>query len=111
MFCWAGWKSDWRRNAGDAGDELHVARLDGKLMRRPFFHLSFRGASTQRHLHFAPSRVSYLSARSWTLFLVCVTLLLATIFLSACTRQQRIVVGCKNFTEQIILGELIAQQI
>jgi glycine betaine/choline ABC-type transport system substrate-binding protein len=31
--------------------------------------------------------------------------------LSACTRQPRIVVGCKNFTEQIILGELIAQQI
>ena len=32
-------------------------------------------------------------------------------FLSACNRQPRIVVGCKNFTEQIILGELIAQQI
>ena len=31
--------------------------------------------------------------------------------LSACTRQPRIVVGCKNFTEQIVLGELIAQQI
>jgi glycine betaine/choline ABC-type transport system substrate-binding protein len=31
--------------------------------------------------------------------------------LSACNRQQRVVVGCKNFTEQIILGELIAQQI
>src|SRR5215472_8568248 len=29
----------------------------------------------------------------------------------ACHRDQRIVVGCKNFTEQIILGELIAQQI
>ena len=33
------------------------------------------------------------------------------LFLPACTRSPRIVVGCKNFTEQIILGELIAQQI
>jgi len=33
------------------------------------------------------------------------------VFLPACTRHPRIVVGCKNFTEQIILGELIAQQI
>jgi glycine betaine/choline ABC-type transport system substrate-binding protein len=32
-------------------------------------------------------------------------------FLPACIRHPRIVVGCKNFTEQIILGELIAQQI
>ena len=31
--------------------------------------------------------------------------------LTGCTSQPRIVVGCKNFTEQIILGELIAQQI
>ncbi len=31
--------------------------------------------------------------------------------LSACSHQSRIVVGCKNFTEQIILGEVIAQQI
>jgi osmoprotectant transport system substrate-binding protein len=29
----------------------------------------------------------------------------------ACNHHPRIVVGCKNFTEQIILGELIAQQI
>jgi osmoprotectant transport system substrate-binding protein len=38
-------------------------------------------------------------------------LLTLTLFLPACTHQPRIVVGCKNFTEQIILGELIAQQI
>jgi osmoprotectant transport system substrate-binding protein len=38
-------------------------------------------------------------------------ILLAAIFLTSCNHQQRIVVGCKNFTEQIILGELIAQQI
>jgi len=29
----------------------------------------------------------------------------------ACRSHPRIVIGCKNFTEQIILGELIAQQI
>jgi osmoprotectant transport system substrate-binding protein len=34
-----------------------------------------------------------------------------TLFPPACTHQPRIVVGCKNFTEQIILGELIAQEI
>jgi len=38
-------------------------------------------------------------------------ILLAAIFSTSCNHQQRIVVGCKNFTEQIILGELIAQQI
>jgi len=37
-------------------------------------------------------------------------LLLAVVF-GACRRQTRIIVGCKNFTEQIILGELLAQQI
>jgi osmoprotectant transport system substrate-binding protein len=40
------------------------------------------------------------------LLLVC-----ATLILTSCSRLPRIVVGCKNFTEQIILGELIAQQI
>ena len=30
---------------------------------------------------------------------------------SSCSRRDRIVVGCKNFTEQIVLGEIIAQQI
>ena len=29
----------------------------------------------------------------------------------ACSHRDRIVVGCKNFTEQVVLGELIAQQI
>jgi len=41
-------------------------------------------------------------------FIVLLTLIFS---LPACTRHDRIVVGCKNFTEQIILGELIAQQI
>ncbi len=34
-----------------------------------------------------------------------------TLLLPACSHRPRIVVGCKNFTEQIILGEIIAQQI
>jgi glycine betaine/choline ABC-type transport system substrate-binding protein len=38
-------------------------------------------------------------------------LLILIVFFPACSRRPRIVVGCKNFTEQIILGELIAQQI
>ena len=37
--------------------------------------------------------------------------LVAALLLPSCSRQSHIVVGCKNFTEQIILGELIAQQI
>jgi glycine betaine/choline ABC-type transport system substrate-binding protein len=36
---------------------------------------------------------------------------MAVPILTGCERGPRIVVGCKNFTEQIILGELIAQQI
>jgi osmoprotectant transport system substrate-binding protein len=43
-----------------------------------------------------------------SLVLVCALL---TAFFPACSRQSHVVVGCKNFTEQIILGELIAQQI
>jgi len=39
------------------------------------------------------------------------SILCSVILLTSCNHQQRIVVGCKNFTEQIILGELIAQQI
>lgn len=40
-------------------------------------------------------------------------LVLATLVLAACgpSRQNRIVIGSKNFTEQLILGELMAQQI
>src|SRR3982751_7072853 len=40
-----------------------------------------------------------------------VVLLAISLFLPACSHRDRIVVGCKNFTEQIVLGELIAQQI
>lgn len=40
-----------------------------------------------------------------------VVLLFLTFALTSCSHHPRIVVGCKNFSEQIILGELIAQQI
>lgn len=39
------------------------------------------------------------------------TLVALLLFTPACKRHERIVVGCKNFTEQIVLGEIIAQQI
>jgi Periplasmic glycine betaine/choline-binding (lipo)protein of an ABC-type transport system (osmoprotectant binding protein) len=38
-------------------------------------------------------------------------ILLLAISLAACSRHDRIVVASKNFTEQVILGELLAQQI
>src|SRR5215813_4193901 len=43
------------------------------------------------------------------LSLVCIVALSATLY--SCSATDRIVVGSKNFTEQIILGELLAQQI
>ncbi|HEX4168393.1 MAG TPA: glycine betaine ABC transporter substrate-binding protein, partial [Bryobacteraceae bacterium] len=36
---------------------------------------------------------------------------LVALCLSACRQKGEIVVGCKNFTEQLILGEIAAQQI
>ena len=53
------------------------------------------------------SRRWYVPAASFFLIAVLVT----SVPLTACDHRQRIVVGCKNFTEQIILGEFIAQQI
>ena len=41
--------------------------------------------------------------------LLCVVLL--CVALTSCSHPDRIVVGSKNFTEQVILGELVAQQI
>ncbi len=35
----------------------------------------------------------------------------ALLLAAGCSRQRRIIVGSKNFTEQIVLGEIIAQQI
>ena len=60
-----------------------------------------------------PRRASFVY--QWRLFphvkTVCFLIIAALLFLSACSHRDRIVVGCKNFTEQIVLGELIAQQI
>jgi len=44
-------------------------------------------------------------------FISSALLLLFLFPLSSCEHRARIVVGCKNFTEQIIVGELMAQQI
>src|SRR5437870_5152492 len=41
--------------------------------------------------------------------LLCVVLIVAS--LASCSRADRIVVGSKNFSEQVILGEMLAQQI
>src|SRR5205809_7398567 len=41
--------------------------------------------------------------------LLCLLLIVAS--LSSCSQRDRIVVGSKNFTEQVILGEMLAQQI
>ena len=40
---------------------------------------------------------------------LCLALMLVT--LSSCSNTDRVVIGSKNFTEQVILGELLAQQI
>jgi osmoprotectant transport system substrate-binding protein len=50
--------------------------------------------------------------RTASQLIVCLSFLLL-ILLSACgpSRENRIVVGSKNFTEQLVLGEIIAQQI
>jgi glycine betaine/choline ABC-type transport system substrate-binding protein len=40
-----------------------------------------------------------------------VVIIILALALTGCSHPNRIVVGCKNFTEQIILGELFAQQI
>jgi osmoprotectant transport system substrate-binding protein len=57
----------------------------------------------------APSLSSRCWARQGGVFDILVILL--TFFLAGCSHHSRIVIGCKNFTEQIILGELMAQQI
>jgi glycine betaine/choline ABC-type transport system substrate-binding protein len=64
----------------------------------------------KRHQARAPvfaRRLPAVEAGSFNLLFV----LAAIFFLPGCAPRNRIVVGCKNFTEQIILGELISQQI
>jgi glycine betaine/choline ABC-type transport system substrate-binding protein len=51
--------------------------------------------------------------RSQTLFILhpSSVILLAALFLSACAKHPPLVVGSKNFTESVILGELVAQKL
>ena len=65
---------------------------------------------TNQDVEGAPSLSRRSLARQGGIFDVLV-ILLGILLLTNCEHQPRIVVGCKNFTEQIILGELIAQQI
>jgi len=69
-----------------------------------------RAIQHKRHQPRAPRfsrRLAATAAGRLDLLLV----LTAIFFFAGCAPHNRIVVGCKNFTEQIILGELIAQQI
>src|SRR5580658_7238324 len=47
----------------------------------------------------------------WLLLTTTSVILLAVLFIPACgpPRQQTLVIGSKNFTEQVILGEMLAQ--
>ena len=58
----------------------------------------------------APSLSRRILARQGGVFDL-IVLTTAIAFLAGCSHQNRIVVGSKNFTEQVILGEIIAQQI
>jgi len=58
----------------------------------------------------APSSSRRLLARlGWDFEFVFILAIIA--LLTSCSPHRSIIVGCKNFTEQIVLGELIAQQI
>jgi glycine betaine/choline ABC-type transport system substrate-binding protein len=58
----------------------------------------------------APSLSRHFSARQAGVFEFLIVLVVLLSF-PACSHRDRIVIGGKNFTEQVILGELIAQQI
>jgi osmoprotectant transport system substrate-binding protein len=61
---------------------------------------------SNRPTSLVPSHFSW--GKRWKTLCLIITALL---FFPACSHHDHIVVGCKNFTEQIILGELIAEQI
>src|SRR5947207_922613 len=88
MCCWAGWNDDWRHS----GFKSLLRNCHSQMKRTHDFRRKPLGMRVVNQL-----------------FLLATTLTL--LLLTACTQPQHIVVGCKNFTEQIILGELIAQQI
>lgn len=72
--------------------------------------MSFRRANARRDLRFGRStpRIAGAAIVGLSRTLLAIAVLISS---CACSRQPRIVVGCKDFTEQIILGELFAQQI
>ena len=59
----------------------------------------------------ASSHVS--EARRWAPRLLCVLMMSALVGVDGCAppRPNHPVIGAKNFTEQVILGELLAQEI
>ena len=107
MFCLAGWKSGLGRKGHESPLEppsMMVKPTTGKGT--AFSRAEHSSVYGLRHdWKSCPSRMCLRA-------LFCIAaIVLSSAVTTACNRQHRIVVGCKNFTEQIILGELIAQQI
>jgi osmoprotectant transport system substrate-binding protein len=46
-----------------------------------------------------------------TKIIACLMIFLTTLLTSGCARQHKLTVGSKNFTEQVILGEIVAQHL
>ena len=63
---------------------------------------------SEKQIPHRPKRFGMTSVKLPAAISVCVVVLT---ILTGCSHRTRIVVGCKNFTEQIVLGEIIAQQI
>jgi glycine betaine/choline ABC-type transport system substrate-binding protein len=78
-------------------------------MKKSFQDRAFLVAFTRRNVD-APSLWLPILETQGGVFDI-IVILVAVLGFTACSRHPHIVVGCKNFTEQIILGELIAQQI
>ena len=79
------------------------------MFRAPSFSRCLRKGWETKNL----SRVSQVSLRSGKLILACVLTFGITLVVTACSppRPDRPVIGAKNFTEQVVLGELLAQEI
>src|SRR5579864_8912071 len=113
MFCLAGWESGSRHSGDDLA--LAVANSDSMASEPQSAKLRIgRGSTSSRAvslptLGFSTGGTRALPGLARSIFLTAIAV--ALICLTACEHRQRIVIGCKNFTEQIILGELIAQQI
>jgi hypothetical protein len=57
--------------------------------------------------------LGYLEAETFYTAIVFFALVVSCFFLAGCAppRSSRVVIGAKNFTEQVVLGELLAQEI